>query len=393
MVVKTVPLAQARRFILRRQGLLGDYRWQGVDGVIGFTKSAGCVQYDPVDVCGRSPELTYLSRVGDYRPQMLSEALYVRRALVEYLDKNLCILPVEDWPCFARRRQWYAGLDHRSRDQVDAAIPAVRQFLRQNGPSFSEDLPDMGQADWYWSHTGVARATLETMYYRGELCVHHREGARRAFDFAENCLPAQLLGQPDPHPTDEAHRAYLLARRIGAVGLLWNRRSDAHLGIDDFTAAHRARAYQDLLEASVILPLRIEGLKDMFYLLAADEALLDACAAADVAPRTELIAPLDSFLWDRRQIEALFDFSYRWEIYTPAAQRQYGYYVLPVLQGEALIGRVECVRDRAQAALCVRHFWPEAGKKVDRRALRRALGRLAALNEMKRVQMPPARAK
>lgn len=393
MAIKTVSLPQARRFILRRQGLLGDYCYQGVEGVIAFTQSAGCVQYDPVDVCGRSPELTYLSRVGDYQSAHLAEALYARRALVEYFDKNLCILPAADWPCFARRRQWFLEQAHRSRDQVEAAAPAVRRFLRENGPSFSEDLPDMGQADWYWSRTGVARATLETLYYRGELCVHHRDGARRAFDFAENCLPAALLNAPDPYPAAEAHRAFLLSRRIGAVGLLWNRRSDAHLAISDFTAENRARAYQDLLDAGTILPLRVEGLRDDFFLLAADEPLLDTCAAADFAPRTELIAPLDSFVWDRRQIEALFGFAYRWEIYTPAPKRQYGYYVLPVLQGEALVGRAECLRDRAQGVLRVAHFWPEAGAKIDRRALRRAFKRLALFNGLQKIELPPARAK
>ena len=96
MAMKRVSLSQARRFILRRQGLLGKYRYHGTEGVVAFTRDAGCVQYDPVDVCGRSPELTYLSRVGDYRPAMLEEALYKTRDLVDCYDKNLCILPAED---------------------------------------------------------------------------------------------------------------------------------------------------------------------------------------------------------------------------------------------------------------------------------------------------------
>lgn len=383
-----LTLPQARRFILLRQGLLGPYRYHGTQGVIDFTRSAGCVQYDPVNVCGRSPEITYLSRVSDYQTAHLTQALYEKRALIDYFDKNLCILPAEDYPCFARTRAYHQSPERRSHDIVEALAPKVRAHLRAYGPSFSEDLPDFGQADWYWSRTSGARAAMEMLYFRGELCVHHKDGTRRCFDFAENCLPTALLHTPDPHPDDDDHRAFLLLRRIGAVGMLWNRRSDAHLCIPDFTAKNREKAYQTLLAQGKILPVRVEGLRDNFYIRQEDEALLEACVQAEHAPRTELIAPLDSFLWDRRQIEALFDFSYTWEIYTPAAKRKYGYYVLPVLQGEALVGRIECVRDKARQALCVSAFWPEKGVSYDRKALREALVRLQKLNGMKKLLFP-----
>ena len=383
---RIITAEQARRFVLRKQGLLGEYRYYGVQGVIDFTRAAGCVQYDPVDVCGRSPELTYLSRVGDYKSAYMHEALYERRALVDYFDKNLCIVPVEDYPCFARTRAYHQSPERRSFDVIEKCSPQVRAFLREHGPAFSEDLPDIGQADWYWNKTTAARATMEGMYFRGELCVHHKEGTRRCFDFAENCLPGEILNAPDPYPNEDDHRAFLLHRRIGAVGLLWGRRSDAHLCIPDFTAKNREKAYQQLLAEGKIVAVRIEGLKDTFYLQSADEVLLEACCDAQYSPRTELIAPLDSFLWDRKQVEALFGFSYTWEIYTPAEKRRYGYYVLPVLQGETLVGRIECVRDKKAGELQVRLFWPE--KAYDRAALRAALERLMAFNGMKKLRFP-----
>ena len=127
MAVRRISQAQARRFVLLRQGLLGDYRYYGAQGVIDFTLSAGCVQYDPVDVCGRSPELTYLSRVGDYQSAQFAQALYQRRELIEYFDKNLCILPARDWPCFARTRAWHAQPERRSHELVEAvaSVPGV----------------------------------------------------------------------------------------------------------------------------------------------------------------------------------------------------------------------------------------------------------------------------
>ena len=387
-MVRTITLAQARRFILRRQGLTGEYRYLGVEGVIDFTRAAGCVQYDPVDVCGRSPEITYLSRVEDYCTAHMEDALYHQRALVDYFDKNLCIVLVEDYPCFARTRAYHKRPERRSFEVVEKCSPQVRAFLREHGPAFSENLPDLGQAEWYWSKTTAVRATMEGMYFRGELCVHHKEGTRRCFDFAENCLPKEILDAPDPYPDDDDHRAFLLYRRIGAVGMLWNRRSDAHLCIPDFTAKNREKAYAQLLAERKILPVKIEGMKDTFYLQSKDEALLEESLHAQYLPRTELIAPLDSFLWDRKQIEALFGFSYTWEIYTPAEKRKYGYYVLPVLQGERLVGRIECVRDKKAQELQVRAYWPEPGVKYDRAALRHALERLQILNGMKKLRFP-----
>ena len=383
---RTITKEQARRFILRRQGLTGEYLYHGAQGVIDFTRAAGCVQYDPVDVCGRSPEITYLSRVGDYESAHMHEALYAQRALVDYFDKNLCILPLEDYPCFARTRVYHQSTERRSFAVVEALAPTVRAFLKEHGPAFSEDLPDMGRADWYWSRTSGARATMEMLYFRGELCVHHKDGTRRCFDFAENCLPQEIIHAPDPYPDNDDHRAYLLHRRIGAVGLLWNKRSDAHLCIPDFTAKNREKAYRQLEQQGKILPVKIEGLKETFYLQSADEELLEETLQAQYTPRTELIAPLDSFLWDRKQIEALFDFSYTWEIYTPVEKRKYGYYVLPVLQGEKLVGRIECVRDKKAMELKVRSFWPESS--YDRAALRSALDRLTRLNGMKKLRFP-----
>ena len=141
-----------------------------------------------------------------------------------------------------------------------------------------------------------------------------------------------------------------------------------------------------MLQQGKILPVKVEGLKDIFYLQSADAELLEESLHTEYAPRTELIAPLDSFLWDRKQIEALFGFSYTWEIYTPAEKRKYGYYVLPVLQGEKLIGRIECVRDKKAQELQVRTFWPE--EKYDRAALREALERLMRMNGMKKLRFP-----
>ena len=396
MVTRRLTRAQARRFQLEKQGLWGAPRFFGEEGVVAFTRQAGCVQFDPVDSCGQNAQLVYLSRVGDFNKEMLDAVLYRDRALVDYWDKNMAILPMEEWPFLAREQRWHC-VHGRSREQVDAVREQLLEDLRARGPLCARDL-DYGKApDWYWSSTTVARAALETLYFRGELCVHHKERSIKYYDLAEHCVPAELLGTTDGLSDGEYLRRRVL-RRIGAVGLLWDRASDAFLCVTDYSderrwgalpAGLRSAAFAALLAEGRIVPVAVEGLKDTLYALAEDGPLLDRCAAWDggeVPPRCELLGPLDSLLWDRKLLRALFDFSYTWEIYTVPQKRVYGWYVLPVLLDGALAGRVEPVRDREAGLLRVRGLWWEEGfrpGRAQKTALRQALRRLAKMNGLR----------
>ncbi len=381
---------KARRFLLLKQGLLGEKRFAGEDGAMAYIKQAGCIQYDPIDVCGRNADLVLQSRVEGYRESMLNSLLYEKRRLVDYWDKNMAIFPVEDWPCFARTRETYAQEWLRSYHQVEEVAPAIREALKKQGPSFSDDFDARHKVDWYWSSTTASRAVLEALYFRGELCVHHKRGTQKAYDFAENLISREILSTPDPYSNDIDHGVWRLKRRIGGVGMLWNRASDAYLGLPDRKAQSRNAYFSRLLDGKEIIPVSVETIRDPLYILSSDEELLErALSGEEFAPRTQVIAPLDNMLWDRKLLESLFDFYYRWEIYTPKEQRQYGYYVLPVLQGEEFVGRIELETDRKANLLTVKGYWPEKGKKPDKRALNRCLKEFAAFQEVKTVAWPP----
>ena len=380
-----LTLAQARRFLLAKNGLIGGHRFRGKKGALQYVRQAGCVQFDPVDVCGRSADLSLLSRVQGYRKDMLEDLLYRDRSLIDYFDKNLAILPAEDWPHFARLRQRCAE-QVRSRAQIEAAAPRVLGEIAARGPLCSRDIALDEKTDWYWSDTRLARAVLEALYFRGDLVVHHKEGNVKFYARAQDCLPEALLRAPDPYPGEADHLRWWVERRVGAVGLLWNRPSDAFLGMR-LKAAQRNRAFGELEAAGRLVPVRVQGLDPALYALVQDLPLLEAVRAGrKFEPRTEFLAPLDAMLWDRKLIEALFGFAYRWEIYTPAEKRSYGHYVLPVLRGERFAGRIEAVR--RGGALAVRAFWPEAGVR-DTPALRRgveeAAQRLCAMNGLERM--------
>lgn len=387
----TLTKEQARRFLLLKQGLLGDYRFAGKQGVVDFIRQAGCIQYDPVDVCGKNAELVLHTRVRDFTKEMLFSLLYEERTLLDYFDKNLAIIPTADWPYFRRYREAYQA-GGRSHAQVNAVCAEIKELIRQKGPLSSGDLDFDEKVDWYWSATKLSRAALESLYFRGELVVSHKKGAVKYYDLAENCLSPGLLGSPDPYPHELDHQKWRVLRRIGGVGLLWNKPSDAWLNIWGLKAAQRNEVFRQLLAEGKILELEVAGIKDKLYCLADDRGLLDTVGReTKFKARCELLAPLDNMLWDRRLIKALFDFDYKWEIYTPAAQRRYGYYVLPLLYGERLLGRVEPVCDRKTARLLVKGIWYEEGVKPTKQlkaALYRRLQKLAAFNNCKEVILP-----
>lgn len=376
-----LTLQQAQRFLLARHGLSGSRRFIGKKGVMEFIRRVGCIQFDPVDVCGKNPELVLQSRIGGFSKSMLWDLLYKDRALVDYFDKQLAIFPVEDWPYFARFRRQFTQV--RSQAEIETIRPQVLQAIRERGPLSSADLEMQQKVDWYWSSTKLSRAALEALYYRGELCVHHKKGAIKYYDLAENCISGEILSTPDPLPTDNDHRLWRVLRRIGAVGLLWNRPSDAFLGIDNLNAAERNRIFDELEKTGRIVPVQIEGISHSFYCRTEEAEALQQFHRKPM-PRCEFLAPLDNLLWDRKLIGALWNFDYKWEIYTPASQRKYGHYVLPLLYRDQFAGRAELLCDKKAGILTLQNLWWESGFKPDStfpKAFYEALQRFTAFNE------------
>jgi uncharacterized protein YcaQ len=187
-----------------------------------------------------------------------------------------------------------------------------------------------------------------------------------------------------PLEDGNALRCWRVLRRIGAVGLLWDKSSPAFLGIP-MNAEQRRQTLSDLEAAGAILPVRIEGIKPLFYYRSEDHSLMRDVVAEklDRKPRMEFLAPLDPLLWDKAMIDALWGFRYSWEIYTPADKRKYGYYTLPILWGERFAGRIEAAADYKNNTLHVKNIWFEPGIRVTKRvqtAIDQALTRFSRFN-------------
>lgn len=393
----TLSKAQARRFLLLHHGLLGEHRFAGKEGALAFVRQAGCIQFDPVDACGKNAELTLQSRVKGFTRAALAELLYKDRLLVDYPDKQLAILPVEDWPYFSRYRM-AAYACGKQFEGLDALEERARAYIAAHGPVDSDSLPVEGEIEWHsaihWSgnwhgKSNAARSVLEQLYSVGELVIHHKTGTRKAYDLADRHIPQEILHASDPIESEQDHITWRVLRRVGAVGLLWNRPSDAWLGIWNMSNEARNAAFDALLARGEIFPVQVEGVRGELYVRECDRGTLDVAMSDEkLKSRCEVIAPLDPMMWDRKLIRALFGFEYSWEIYTPAVKRKYGYYVLPMVVGETLAGRVEAVRDEKAGALRVKHVWLEDGvkhtKKLDA-VIAGCMKRLARFNGCKDV--------
>ncbi len=363
---------QARRFMLLKSGLIGEHRFIGKEGALDFVRAAGCIQFDPVDVCGKNAELTLQSRVKGFTKKTLSDLLYKDRSLVDYPDKNIAIISTEDWKYFERFRQ-AARECAKQFDELPPVIEAAREYISKHGAVCSDDLPIEGEIRWHsaihWSgewhgKTKAARSALEQLYSQGECIIHHKEGSRKYYDFAEKHLPQEIISAKDPLTSEAEHMKWRVKRRIGALGLMWNRKSDAFLGIWGLENAERSAAFKALEDAGEIIPAEVEGIRGEMYLLRGDEALLErAISEEKLAPRCEFLAPLDPMLWDRKLISSIFGFDYSWEIYTPAEKRKFGYYTLPILIAESFIGRIESSADAKTKTLTVKNIWFEQNVK------------------------------
>lgn len=379
---------QARQFLLLKHGLLGEHQFAGKQGILDFVRQVGCIQYDPIDVCGKNAELVLQSRIKGFTKNMLDELLYKDRLLVDYPDKNLAIIPVEDWPYFERYRE--AARQHAERyPEMETLTEQVRAHIKKHGALSSDDLKLDGQFAWqsaiHWSSgNNSSRSVLEQMYSTGELVIHHKKGTRKYYDIAGKHIQPNLLNAPEPLEGELEHYKWRVLRRIGAVGLLWNRASDAWLNIWGLKAEQRNEVFRQLLHEARIVAVAVEQMKDTLYCRVEDGPLLEA-VLQNPAPklRCELIAPLDNFIWDRKLINELFGFDYTWEIYTPASKRKYGHYVLPLLYGENLIGRAEVIAERKDGTLVVKNVWYENGIKPTkhlRSALDNCFQRFAVFN-------------
>ena len=322
----------------------------------------GLIQFDPLAVAGRNHDLVLHARVSDYDPAWCKELLYGVRELFEAYNKSLCLLPTPELPWF--RMRWSVMAPRMLAENAKVA-EEVLERIRTEGPLSTLDFERGPAIDWFWAPTNIIRAVLEAYSITGVLGIARREGNRRYYDLIERLFPADLLARDVPLREQLRHK---LLSRYRAHGLLGTGGSgELWLGIgravkpDPERPDHptRTELHRELVDRGELVAVQVEGIRGTRFVLRDEVELLDR--PPEPSASVAFLAPLDSLVWDRDLLRALFDFDYIWEVYVPEPKRRWGYYVLPVLFRDRLVGRIEPRIDRAGRRVRVLGLWWQVG--------------------------------
>jgi uncharacterized protein YcaQ len=353
----------------------------GPDGVLAVFDRFGSIQFDPIEIAGRNHDLVLLARVAGYRREMTDHLLYEERSLVEIYNKGLSLVPTAELTWY--RISWDRARRRHDGGAFDEHAPVVEELLdriRTTGPMSSTDIAPQAAIDWYWRPTNQVRALLEALAESGILGLARRDGSRRVYDLVERLFPAEILHRVVPpreafrHKLLSRYRAHGLLGRSGSAEL-WlgtSPRVGAIYGLEGdlpVAAAGRKVLHAELVETGALIPVTIDDVRGERYLPAEGMPLLaqaeEEVAAGDppggAAPGVAFLGALDPLIWDREFLRTLFDFDYVWEVYVPAAKRRWGYYVLPILFGDRLVGRIEPRIERKTNELRIAGLWWEDG--------------------------------
>lgn len=321
------------------------------------------LQIDTISVVNRSPYLVLHSRVGAYPQNWLTDLL-AERKLFEYWSHAACFLPIEDFrhyrPFMLRKRepdsrtgQWLA------KSNVQNAIEHVRQTIREKGEVRSADFERKdGQKGtwWEWKEEKVA---LEYLFDIGELMVIRRDGFQRVYAFQERAHP---WDDSQTQMIEHSHKAWIeqTALALGAARAAW---------FADYFRMKKPDALnvlKDLTQEGVIKEINVQGETAPYFVHRDFEKALKQIADDVIVPdRTALLSPFDPVVWDRNRLLAMFGMDYKIEVYTPEAKRKYGYFSLPILHGNRMVGRLDPKAHRAEKRFEVKAIHLEPGVVID----------------------------
>lgn len=395
----------ARRFVLGKQGLWPGRRWIGKKGTAQAIRACEAVQLDPLNVFARSQDIVLHSRVLDYKPAYLYQVAYRERQFFDY-GGWLAMYPMSDLPYFRYH------MEKRMRDEyVKYFVPEyqqvlehVRTELRSRGPLGNRDFDGKRLAQQSYRGRKETSVALFDMWLSGELMIHHREGFERVYDFRENVAPKEF----DYVAGEKEAEEFFARKAVSFDGLLPEARMRNTLDYDmrrKYSREEASALVEGWIESGMFRRVEVERMRETYLVLGEDVAKLDTLekgkSPRDWKPRqtstleeVTFLSPLD-IVSARGRAKKLFDFEYKWEVYTPAEKRRWGYYVLPILYGDDLVARLDPRLDRKTMTLEILGFWFEDDAPVKdiafADALARGLVRFARFLEAKKVTMQAMR--
>lgn len=373
--IRTISLTTARRLAVTRQRLAEPRPAADADGIMAVVRDIGCLQLDPISVVARSHLLVLWSRLGTYDQAHLDRLLWQERRLFEYWAHCASIVLTEDYPVYLPMMRAY-GVEESSRgirrrawiEKNRALHDHILETLTAGGPLPSRVFEDRAQAEWHstgWTSGRNASQVLDYLWARGTITVAGRAGLQKLWDLSERVLP-EWTPRHELSSKELTRRAAQTSLR--ALGVAQARHIQNHYIRGRYPGL--ASTLNELESEGQIIRVQIaedgRAWPGPWYVHTEDLPLLDALEAGAWQPRTTLLSPFDNLICDRRRTELLFGFDFRIEIYVPKDKRRYGYYVLPILHGDRLIGRIDPAFNRARKQLTINAVHAEPGAPGDK---------------------------
>ncbi len=368
--LRTLTPALARRLAVTRQHLAGPRPTSDAEGIVEVTRDLGCLQLDPISAVARSHKLVLWSRLGAYDEAHLDTLLWEDRRLFEYWAHAASIVLTEDYPIHSHMMRKYATTGTRGADRVSGWVEAnkdlrdhIIQEITRNGPTLSRHFESKAETEWAstgWNGGRNVSQMLDYLWTKGIIMVTGRSGGQKVWDLTERVLPGWVSRETLPEKDVVSLGAQ---RALRALGVATPKHIEWHFIRHRYPELNKV--LHELEEAGMVERVQIADddrkLAGQWYIHRDDISTLERIERGEWEPRTTLLSPFDNLICDRDRTEALFDFFFRIEIYVPQAKRQYGYYVLPILHGDRLIGRIDPTMDRKKKRLSINAVHAEPG--------------------------------
>lgn len=360
MKMKLYSREEVRHMLCRYHNLDGAESLSGEMGVEKIMQRIHSIQYDPLNVVARNADLVLQARVKDYKESFLYNLLYREHKLVDGFDKEMCIYESGDFARFSFVRSEYHRhvipvLEYRNQMGIFEILDDVRDFVKEHGRTGTKDITIGEIRESRWGHKKLSSAALDYLFNSGELCVVDKRGTQKYFDLTERVFENKDF-YSNLDMTIEEFLEWYIERRIQSVGFLWNKSGGAWQGYFLSENETRSSILQTLLEKNKIDEIQVEGIRESFYISKNFQEYMKYQTSNSYV---RFIAPLDNIMWDRKMLDMLFDFTYRWEVYTPVAKRKFGYYVLPVLYNGQFVARFEAESVRQAGEFVIKKWWWE----------------------------------
>lgn len=383
MIHDELNLNEARNLVLNNQLLTKQHTSNNKHKLLRIIEKLGYVQIDTISVVERAHKHVLWTRFPSYRNEMLDELIDKDKKVFEFWDHAAAYLPMDNYRYTLPRKEMYRRKYRDWERKNKKLLNYVISRITEEGPLQSRDFVEPKKRGLWWDWK-PAKEALEFLFHTGRLSAKARRSFQKVYDLTERVIPYTVNKN---FPTDKEQSRHIITKTIQSHGFASEREIT-------YLRHHNKKSTKiiinELLEEKFIIPVKIKNLeKETYYTFPDNLKSMNRIKA----PRSlHILSPFDNLVIQRKRLKELFGFEYVIECYLPAHKRKFGYYCMPVLEGNQFIGRLDAKADRNSGVLRVIRFFPESSRTIGRDTLSRLeekLDKLAVFSGCRSVDFKP----